>query len=318
MKSNNKPVFCFCNLPILFIFVVMLFFFSINGHAVTGQKPQTVSTINFTSPTTSNVSSPATISTTDTIGIVMNSIRSDNMDKLLNQTILPFMDKPTPTITTATSDNQTQGGERKINQPILTSNLDTVKGNNDQTQSTATDDSTSTDTTIRANNPIPFTDNQTVLLQFQDPADSEIINKLQRVEDMANEQATVENVSRTAAKLVHESNGRLMRDLSEIRSSINGSTPSTFQSITSLRATEIDNLTDRITSMQKSNNIILQDVSELESSVKKPSSYYISSPIISGMVAAVVSSTVIFLFLRTCKTDAGVKFSELRFRRKYR
>jgi hypothetical protein len=302
----------------------MLFFSSINGHAVTGQKPQTVSTINFTSPTssnvttTSNVSSPATTSTTDTIGIVMNSIRSDNMDKLLNQTILPFMDKPTPTITTATSDNQTQGGERKINQPILTSNLDMVKGNNDQTQSTATDDSTSTDTTIRANNPIPFTDNQTVLLQFQDPADSEIINKLQRVEDMANEQATVENVSRTAAKLVHESNGRLMRDLSEIRSSINGSTPSTFQSITSLRATEIDNLTDRITSMQKSNNIILQDVSELESSVKKPSSYYISSPIISGMVAAVVSSTVIFLFLRTCKTDAGVKFSELRFRRKYR
>ena len=282
---------------------------------MTGQKPQTVSTINFTSPTTSNVSSPASTSTTDTIDIVMNSIRSDNMDKLLNQTILPFMDKPTPTITTATSDNQTQGGERKINQPILTSNLDMVTGNNDQTQSTATDDSTSTDTTIRANNPIPFTDNQTVLLQFQDPADSEIINKLQRVEDMANEQATVENVSRTAAKLVHESNGRLMRNLSEIRSSINGSAPSTFQSIT---ATEIDNLTDRITSMQKSNNIILQDVSELESSVKKPSSYYISSPIISGMVAAVVSSTVIFLFLRTCKTDAGVKFSELRFRRKYR
>jgi hypothetical protein len=293
----------------------MLFFSSINGHAVTGQKPQTVSTINFTSPTTSNVSSPATTSTTDTIDIVMNSIRSDNMDKLLNQTILPFMDKPTPTITTATSDNQTQGGERKINQPILTSNLDMVTGNNDQIQSTATDDSTSTDTNIRTNNPIPFTDNQTVLLQFQDPADSEIINKLQRVEDMANEQATVENVSRTAAKLVHESYNRLMRDLSEIRSSINGSAPSTFQSIT---ATEIDNLTDRITSMQKSNNVILQDLSELKSPVKKPSSYYISSPIISGMVAAVVSSTVIFLFLRTCKTDAGVKFSELRFRRKYR
>jgi hypothetical protein len=299
----------------------MLFFSSINGHTVTGQKPQTVSTINFTSPassnvtTTSNVSSPATTSTTDTIDIVMNSIRSDNMDKLLNQTILPFMDKPTPTITTATSDNQTQGGERKINQPILTSNLDMVTGNNDQIQSTATDDSTSTDTNIRTNNPIPFTDNQTVLLQFQDPADSEIINKLQRVEDMANEQATVENVSRTAAKLVHESYNRLMRDLSEIRSSINGSAPSTFQSIT---ATEIDNLTDRITSMQKSNNVILQDLSELKSPVKKPSSYYISSPIISGMVAAVVSSTVIFLFLRTCKTDAGVKFSELRFRRKYR
>jgi len=293
----------------------MLFFSSINGHAVTGQKPQTVSTINFTSPTTSNVSSPATTSTTDTIDIVMNSIRSDNMDKLLNQTILPFMDKPTPTITTATSDNQTQGGERKINQPILTSNLDMVTGNNEQIQSTATDDSTSTDTNIRTNNPIPFTDNQTVLLQFQDPADSEIINKLQRVEDMANEQATVENVSRTAAKLVHESYNRLMRDLSEIRSSINGSAPSTFQPIT---ATEIDNLTDRITSMQKSNNVILQDLSELKSPVKKPSSYYISSPIISGMVAAVVSSTVIFLFLRTCKTDAGVKFSELRFRRKYR
>jgi len=315
VKSNNKPVFCFCNLPILFVFVVMLFFSSINGHAVTGQKPQTVSTINFTSPTTSNVSSPATTSTADTIDIVMNSIRSDNMDKLLNQTILPFMDKPTPTITTATSDNQTQGGERKINQPILTSNLDMVTGNNEQIQSTATDDSTSTDTNIRTNNPIPFTDNQTVLLQFQDPADSEIINKLQRVEDMANEQATGENVSRTAAKLVHESYNRLMRDLSEIRSSINGSAPSTFQPIT---ATEIDNLTDRITSMQKSNNVILQDLSELKSPVKKPSSYYISSPIISGMVAAVVSSTVIFLFLRTCKTDAGVKFSELRFRRKYR
>jgi hypothetical protein len=289
----------------------MLFFFNINGHVVTGQKPQTVSTINFTSPNMSNDTNPgpATTSTTDAIGIAMNNVRSDNMDNLLNQTITPFMDKPTSMVTTATSENQTQG-EGEINQPILTSNSDMVTGNNDQTH-TAIDDSASPDPATQVNNPMPFTDNQTVLLQFQHPADSDIINKLQRIENMANEQAAVvENATNAATKSVQESNNRVIQNMSAIRSSINGSTNGDIIAI--------NNLTDRITSMQESNNKIIQDMSELKSYVKKPFSSYISPTIMSGIVAAIVSSIVILLFLHASKTDVGVKFNELKFRKKYR
>lgn len=319
VKQSNKFIFSFSCLPILIFFVLTLLFSTFGGHSVTGQRPQTVSTINFTSPTTSNVSSPNNISTTDAIDISMNNIISDNMDKLLNQTILPLIGQPDYMINSDTSDNQTPGkAKREIVQPILTSDSDMIVDNNDQTQKPTTEVSTDMDNISPVNSPIPFTDNQTVLLQFQNPADTVVIDRLQRIENIADKQVVNENATKTAAKSVQESNKMLIQDLTGIRSSLNGSSPSTFQSVTSSGATGLDNLTDRITSMQDSNNEIMQDVVELKSSVKEPSHSYILPPIISSIVAAIVSFSAIILFLCMCKTGPGVQFGELRFKKKYR
>jgi hypothetical protein len=319
VKQSNKFIFSFSSLPILTFFALTLLFSTFSGQSVTSQRPQTVSTINFTSPTTSNVSSPNNISTTDAIGISMNNIMSDNMDKFLNQTILPLIGQPDSVIKSDTSDNQTpEESKREIVQPILTSDSDMIVGNDDQSQKTTAEESTDIDNTRDVNSPIPFADNQTVLLQFQDPADTDVIDRLQRIENIANKQVVNENATSTAAKSVQESNKMLIQDLTGIRSTLNGSSPSTFQSVTSSGATGLDNLTDKITSIQKSNNKILQDVVGLSSSVQEPSQSYILPPIISSIVAAIVSFSAIMLFLHKRKTGPGVKFSELRFKKKYR
>jgi hypothetical protein len=294
----------------MIFFVLSLLFSTFGGHSVTGQGPQTVSTINFTSPTTSNVSGPNNISTTDAIDISMNNIISDNVDKLMNQTILPLTGQPNYMINSDTSDNQTSGeAKREIVQPILTS---------DQTQKPTTEVSTDIENISAVNSPIPFTDNQTVLLQFQDPGDTVVIDRLQRIENIADKQVVNENATKTAAKSVQESNKMLIQDLMGIRSSLNGSSPSTFQSVTSNGVTGLNNLTDRITSMQKSNNEIIQDIVGLRSFVKESSHSYILPPIISSIVAAIVSFSAIILFLCTRMTGPGIRFDELRFKKKYR
>ena len=316
MKQNNKFIYSFRCLSILIFFVLTLLFSTFGGQSVTGQRPQTVSTINFTSPTTSNVSGPNNISTTDAIDISMNNIISDNMDKLLNQTILPLIGQPDYMIN---SDNQTSGeAKREIVQPILTSDSDMIVDNNDQTQKPTTEVSTDMENISAVNSPIPFTDNQTVLLQFQDPGDTVVIDRLQRIENIADKQVVNENATKTAAKSVQESNKMLIQNLTGIRSSLNGSSPSTFQSATSNGVTGLNNLTDRITSMQKSNNEIMQDVVGLRSFVKEPSHSYILPPIISSIVAAIVSFSAIILFLCKRTTGPGIRFDELRFKKKYR
>jgi hypothetical protein len=319
VKQSNKFIFSFTCLPILIFFVLTLLFSTFGGQSVTGQRPQTVSTINFTSPTTSNVSSPNNISTTDAIDISMNNIISDNMDKLLNHTILPLLGQQDYMNNSDTFDNQTSGeAKREIIQSILTSDSDMIVDNNDQNQKPTTEVGTAMDNISAVNSPIPFTDNQTVLLHFQDPGDTVVIDRLQRIKNIADKQVGNENATKTAAKSVQESNKMLIQDLTGIRSSLNGSSPSTFQSVTSNGVTGLNNLTDRITSMQKSNNEIMQDVVGLRSFVKEPSHSYILPPIISGIVAAIVSFSAIILFLCMRTTGPGLRFDELRFKKKYR
>src|SRR5918992_1187832 len=308
MKQGNKFIFSFSCLPILIFFVLTLLFSTFGGQSVTGQRPQTVSTINFTSPTTSNVSGTNNISTTDAIDISMNNIISDNMDKLLNQTILPLIGQPDYMINSDTSNNQTSGeAKREIVQPILTSESDMIVDNNDQTQEPITEESTDMDYISAVNSPIPFTDNQTVQLQFQDPADIVVIDRLQGIENIADKQVVNENATKTVAKSVQESNKMLIQDLTGVRLSLNGSSPSTFQSVTSNGVTGLNNLTDRITSMQKSHNEIMQDVVGLRSFVKEPSHSYILPPIISSIVAAIVSFSAIILFLCIRTTGPGIR-----------
>jgi hypothetical protein len=319
VKQSNKFIFSFSYLPVLIFFVLTLLFFTFGGQSVTGQRPQTVSTINFTSPTNSNVSSPNNMSTMDGIDISMNNLISDNMDNLLSQTILPLIGQPEHMTNSDTFDNQTSGeAKREIVQPILTSDSDMIVDNNDQTQKPTTEESTDMDNIRAANSPIPFTDNQTVLLQFQDPADTVVIDRLQRIENIADRQVVNENATKTAAKSVQESNKMLIPELTGIRSSLNGSSPSAFQPVIGNGVTGLNNLSDRITSMQKSNNEIIQEVAGLRSSVEEPSHSYILPPIISSIVAVIVSFSAIILFLCTRTKRPGIKFDELRFKKKYR
>jgi hypothetical protein len=323
VKKGINPIFSSCSLSVVIMFAVTPLFSSINAYALTG-RPETVSTLNFTSPTISNMTGPNYTSTTDAIDTSMNNIMSDNMDSLLNQTILPLIEKPDSLINRMTPDNESQEKtereivEREIVQPILTSDSHMVIANNGQTQNATMDDDTMIDTTNQGNDPIPFSDNQTVLLQFEDTTDPYVVNKLQRLENMAEERALMENATRTVAKSVQDSNNMLIRDLTELTSSINGSSsPSTIQFATSRGVKELDNLTDRISTMQKANNKIIHDVLDLKS-VNKVSSFYFSPPIISSIVAAIVSFTIVILFSRMCKIGSGIKFNDLRFKKKYR
>jgi phenylalanyl-tRNA synthetase alpha subunit len=142
------------------------------------------------------------------------------------------------------------------------------------------------------------------LLRFQDPANYDIINKLEGIENLMNEQISVENATETVAKSLQESNNKMVQDLSQIKTSINRELVAS----------------NNLTSIQTSKNEITQDLSQLKSSINTPSSWssYLSRAVISSIVAAMVSAVVILLLLRIYKTRIGVRFNELKFKRKYR
>jgi hypothetical protein len=277
------------------ILVSTYFFIGFGDYAIAGQKPPTVSTMNFSAPDSSNL----TASTTDIIGITMNSIRANNMDKLMNETIAPFINNSTSRITTNSESPANE--EREINQPILTTNSsEIVADTNNQDQKSPMEDHSSSN----VNSPISLTSNQTVLLQFQDPASYDIINKLEGIKNLINKQISVENATQTVATSAQESNNKMVQDLSQIKTSINRGLAAS----------------DSLRSIQMSKNEITQDLSQLKSSINKPSfwSSYLSRAVISSIVAAIVSAVVILLLLHTYRTRIGVRFNELKFKREYR
>jgi hypothetical protein len=296
VKINSKSFFCYFSLPIMTILVSMFFFISFGDYAIADQKPPTVSTVNFSAPDSSNL----TASTTDIIGITMNSVRADNMDKLMNETIAPFINNSTSRITTTSESPANE--EREIIQPILTTNSsEIVADTNNQDQKSPMEDHSSSS---KVDSPISFTSNQTVLLQFQDPANYDIINKLEGIKNLINKQISVEDATQTVATSVQESNNKMVQALSQIKSSINRELAAS----------------GNLRSIQISKNEITQDLSQLKSSINKPPfwSSYLSRAVISSVVAAIVSAVVILLLLHTYRTRIGRRFNELKFKREYR
>ena len=220
------------------------------------------------------------------------------MDKLMNETIAPFINNSTLQITTNSESPANE--EREINQPILTTNSsEIVADTNNQDQKSPMEDHSS-----KVDSPISFTSNQTVLLQFQDPASYDIINKLEGIKNLINKQISVENATQTVATSVQESNNKMVQDSSQIKTSINRGLAAS----------------DNLRSIQMSKNEITQDLSQLKSSINKSSfwSSYLSRAVISSIVAAIVSAVVILLLLHTYRTRIGVRFNELKFKREYR
>jgi hypothetical protein len=76
-----------------------------------------------------------------------------------------------------------------------------------------------------ANNARAITDNGTILLQFQNPTDTDIVNRLDKLGTMIQENTKRNDVNSTV-KSFDESNNQIIRELSEIKSSIGGSSSS--------------------------------------------------------------------------------------------
>jgi predicted PurR-regulated permease PerM len=76
-----------------------------------------------------------------------------------------------------------------------------------------------------ANNARAIADNGTIMLQFQNPTDIDIVNRLEKIETIIQKYIMRNDVNSTT-KSIEESNNRIINELSEVKSSISGSFPS--------------------------------------------------------------------------------------------
>jgi predicted PurR-regulated permease PerM len=105
----------------------------------------------------------------------------------------------------------------------------------------------------------------------------------------------------STTKSIEESNNRIINELSEIKSSISGS--SILPAVTTK-------------SIKESNNQIINELSEIKSSISGSFPSNLFSGIISGaLVAAIVSAVAFFVLLRVY-SNSGIKLSELKLRRR--
>jgi hypothetical protein len=209
--KDKKSVF-YCPSCILIAAVVL---FAINeADATPSQTPQILSNLNFSS------------ATTDAIDKTVRGMATDNIDKLMSETILPVLTNSSTSTNIATGSNQTEGStpnmvsnnqdQRNLqlqNGPVLT-NTDGSSSN-----SSASFLMNSNQELDPANNARAIADNGTILLQFQNPTDLDIVNRLDKIGTMVQEY-TKGNELNSTVKSLDESNNQILRELSEIKSSI--------------------------------------------------------------------------------------------------
>ena len=136
--------------------------------------------------------------TPDIIDKTVKGMATKNIDKLMTETILPAL---------ANSSTTTfVGGSNNNSAPLMA----------DPTQELGT-----------ANNARAVADNGTILLQFQNPTDIDIVNRLEKIETTIQKYMMRNDVNSTA-KSIEESNNRIINELSEIKSSISESSSSNF------------------------------------------------------------------------------------------
>ncbi|MFZ0203703.1 MAG: hypothetical protein WAL46_08425, partial [Nitrososphaeraceae archaeon] len=80
-----------------------------------------------------------------------------------------------------------------------------------------------------ANDARTVADNETILLQFQNPTDVDIVKRLEKIETLIQEYTTRNDVNDTA-KSIEEYNNQIINELSKIKSSIGGSSYSSLLS----------------------------------------------------------------------------------------
>jgi hypothetical protein len=310
--KDTKPVFYYPSLVI----VVSVFLF-INFEATSGQHPSTVSNSNFSSTTTS-----------DAIDKTVRGIATNNIDKLMSETILPVLNNSSTSRIIIAPNNQTNGGT-PVSQSNSINSSDIVSYNQNQKdvqmqnepEPTSANGNTNSPTVITmdpsqqpsiANDARTVADNETILLQFQNPTDVDIVKRLEKIETLIQEYTTRNDVNDTA-KSIEEYNNQIINELSKIKSSIGGSSvlPAVIDGVTTPR-----NVNDTAKSIEEYNNQIINELSKIKSSIGGSSYSSLLSAIISGALAAGIVSAVAVIILLRIYSDNGIKLSEMKLRRR--
>jgi hypothetical protein len=282
--KDKKSVFYCSSLVVL---VNALLFVNLEVDATSSQQPSVVSNLNVSS------------TTPDMIDKTVKGMATKNIDKLMSETILPVLTNSSASRVIITGNNQTAGGT-SLSQ--LNSNSSDVFLNN-QNQKNAQVQNGLAPTNISgsaANNARAIADNGTIMLQFQNPTDIDIVNRLEKIETIIQKYIMRNDVNSTT-KSIEESNNRIINELSEIKSSISGS--SILPAVTTK-------------SIKESSNQIINELSEIKSSISGSFPSNLFSGIISGaLVAAIVSAVAFFVLLRVY-SNSGIKLSELKLRRR--
>ena len=283
MKDKKSVFYC----SSLVVLVNALLFVNLEVDATSSQQPSVVSNLNVSS------------TTPDMIDKTVKGMATKNIDKLMSETILPVLTNSSASRVIITGNNQTAGGT-SLSQ--LNSNSSDVFLNN-QNQKNAQVQNGLAPTNISgsvANNARAIADNGTIMLQFQNPTDIDIVNRLEKIETIIQKYIMRNDVNSTT-KSIEESNNRIINELSEIKSSISGS--SILPAVTTK-------------SIKESSNQIINELSEIKSSISGSFPSNLFSGIISGaLVAAIVSAVAFFVLLRVY-SNSGIKLSELKLRRR--
>jgi hypothetical protein len=252
----------------------------------------------------------------DAIDMAVRGIATNNIDRLMSETILPVLANSSSSNIVANKNNHTTGGaavageSSSINNTGDISNGQSSKGMQIQNDPLAANIGSRNST----NNPAvimmdpeqrsseggdtrAIADNGTILLQFQNPMDADIVNRLERIETII-QNYTMRNEINMASKSIEESNNQIKNELSAIKSSINSS--SVLPAVA-----DLDNTAK---SIEESNNQIKSELSAIRSSS-------VWSGIISGALAAGIVSAVAIFVLTRLYGDNRIKLREMRLRR---
>ena len=252
----------------------------------------------------------------DAIDMAVRGIATNNIDRLMSETILPVLANSSSSNIVANKNNHTTGSEAvagessSINNTGDISNGQSSKGMQIQNDPLAANigsrNSTNSPAVIMMDpeqrssergDTRAIADNGTILLQFQNPMDADIVNRLERIETII-QNYTMRNEINMASKSIEESNNQIKNELSAIKSSINSS--SVLPAVA-----DLDNTAK---SIEESNNQIKNELSAIKSSS-------VWSGILSGALAAGIVSAVAIFVLTRLYGDNRIKLSEMRLRR---
>jgi hypothetical protein len=252
----------------------------------------------------------------DAIDMAVRGIATNNIDRLMSETILPVLANSSSANIVANKNNHTTGvaavaGEsRSINNTGDISNGQSIKGMQIQNDPLAANigsrNSTNSPAVIMMDpeqrssergDTRAIADNGTILLQFQNPMDADIVNRLERIETII-QNYTMRDEINMASKSIEESNNQIKNELSAIKSLINSS--SVLPTVADLDKTA--------KSIEESNNQIKNELSAIKSSS-------VWSGILSGALAAGIVSAVAIFVLTRLYGDNRIKLSEMRLKR---
>jgi hypothetical protein len=204
--KDKKSVF-YCSSLVVIVNVVL--FVNLEATGTSSQQPSAGSNLNVSGTTTP-----------DMIDKTVKGMATKNLDKLMSDTILPALTNSSSSRIMITGNNQTAGGGTSLS---LGTSSDAFSNNQNQKNARVQNGPILTNVGgSAANHARAIADNGTILLQFQNPTDIDIVNRLERIETII-QKYIMRNDANTTAKSIQESNNRILNELSEIKSSISGS-----------------------------------------------------------------------------------------------